>query len=333
MKTRQQNNGSPDDNPHPTFVDSDHQEKTIDWVHCLRAAAVPTFAGDICVHRYSNPALYGNIAGASFRGYIGSKCFLETNNPTPIVPTPSMLDEAWTAVNYGLIVSGKETIEGNFANYHFVTEPVLEDGRVLARAMFRPLLPDVDMNLVGRCLLCDQIAELMLGRAVSESSSPGGRAGRMRWAFESERVARNYVLVCVFLTTGTTDYYLSLHKRAERFYNRSLRAATAVLEGNQGRARLQAMGNTTNFAVGFGDEKSGDAPFFYLIGNLQRNPGGRDPNRKRQIYSHDFCIVIPDLAFFREHRNTTNTRARRAAGHGRALYFRPVVGSDSGTTE
>ena len=315
------------DGRRPRFVDADGREKTVDWVGELRAAAVATFAGDICVHRHSDPALYGNIVGTSFRGFSGSRCFLEPNSPVLVVPTPSMLDEAWNAVNSGLAPAKK--IQQNFAYYNFNMEPVIDDGHALARAIFQ-FLPDIDMNLVGRCLLCDQVAELFMGRAVGEIPNGGGQ-GVMRWAFESEQVARDYVLLCIFLTTGAPDYYISLHKRAQRHYSRSLRAANTVLEGNQGRARLRSFESASHFAVGFGDEKSGRVPFFYLIG--RRSASREENSRPVPILTNDFCIVIPDIAFFREHRNTTNTRARRAAGHGRALYFRPVVGSDSGTTE
>jgi hypothetical protein len=62
-------------------------------------------------------------------------------------------------------------------------------------------------------------------------------------------------------------------------------------------------------------------PFFYVIGNLKTNEG-RDT--KKTVIENDFCIVIPDLGFYRKHYTPGTKKPSKKEVKGDALYICPL---------
>lgn len=308
--------------PHrPSFIDSDGNRKSIDWYGSLRRAADPVVCTPITVHRYTDPTTYSWIVGLSFRDCRGTAPF---SNPKKniVLHDTKILDEATNAVNSGL--SSRSNKLPDFSSRDFVDEPGIDGATsAVVHRCHCTKLPSVDFFLVGRCLLCDQLADLLLGSKLDDTDPMTGSPS-LRWAFQTFELAKNYVLMCIILTTSSADYFISLHKRARRFYKRSLRQASQVMEAGQ--AKKQQSSPAKHFVVGFGIGNSlAKPPHFYIMGTMDEIGM---PHHQHPVVTNDFCLVVPDLGHCRESRAKEGGRKRtggRGGSQGKAMYFRPIA--------
>lgn len=235
----------------------------------------------------------------------------------PFFNSPNLLDEAWKCINLSLQDRKIETIKKNFAKLDFVfgVQNMEERKKFWCQTHH---VGSFDYFHRGRCLLCDWIAPLLLGVQLGD-----------RWVFDSKFLAQQYLLLCVLLTTATTDYYLALHQRARKRFERAHRTAQEVSTASAGRNKQAEESNY--FVIAFGGKEGcpdAETPFFYLIGNRMHKDGRHQHHRQAPLIAHDFCIALPDLGYYRRNFEADGSRKKGvrnvAADKGEALYFRPI---------
>lgn len=298
----------------------------MDWTSSLHHSSETVLSQNgVVVNFYTNPSTIGDIAGSSFKGFSGSKPLFETKG-MPLVFLSNLYDEARNAINSGLVSNKRGTIGSNFGRKDFTISHVYVGERRHFQCTLNHL-EDIEYNRVGRCLLCDQIAALLIGEHVS------GKDGTVDWCFESPNAAKDFLLLCIWITTGSWEHYVDLHRRARRAHRRSIQAAKTVTAGTSKRV-LDSLQESETFVLGFARDRRASAsqvseeieiPFFYLIGNLHEK--GPTHERQSPFVNNDFCIVLADLGFYRRMFGGSSNSGRRISRNdiGRALYLRPIA--------
>lgn len=317
----------------PQFVDSDGYTKKVDWTGSLHKQAEKKEwpkLGTLAL--YKDAHSLDSILGTTYKGFVGSRSVFEHKTVT-YHELPSLLDEATNAINSGR--NGKEPLPP-FTKDRFGYQRYTEDQQLLYQCTLQEANEEVEFFKCGNCLLCDQIAPLLLGRKTMRNQD----ATYYEWWFESAELSRTFLLLCLILTGGDTAYFLDIHKRARRRFCRATSTAQDVTRTNYGKSSLECLERSDFFVVGFGErpkmgvmsakEKSKhEIPFFYVIGKtLQGKPKHQVD---KPMISNDFCVVVPDLGFHRKYYRADGSRKpglgkATSANVGKAAYIRPVIG-------
>lgn len=131
-------------------------------------------------------------------------------------------------------------------------------------------------------------------------------------------MASKYFLLCLFLSTGTSSYFLNLQRRAKKKYHAIVASAKEVGSKPKQAEELDA---GDYFLLSFGCPEYTEMPYFYLIGNHHHKRF--DHHHQIPIVMHDFAVAVGDLGHF---RRMSSQEGKRKLGKesGRAMYFRPI---------
>lgn len=290
----------------PMYRDANGEMRVINWSrdNMARISKV-SYAGLTKVYCYREPANLRKIAGQDFKTYQGSRDLFELPNLIRI-KTPHLMDEARNALNSSREANVSALIETEFCNEDFTYNEI--DGKFSCRC---GKLPDIDFSAPNQCLLRDQLAMRLEGTKVPHGSG-------YSWVFESPMWARRYLLLCFVVLTADELYFKTLHKRSRRKYCNAM----DMFRTAAGRAESPNTNREGTFVIAWGEYNTNDElPFFYVIGNLKTNEG-RDT--KKTVIENDFCIVIPDLGFYRKHYTPGTKKPSKKEVKGDALYICPL---------
>lgn len=301
----------------PTVRESD-AEYQMDWSPGnLERILEPRHHGDVLRKYVSNPRSNFYFCGRGFGGLHGTRDLQNANSVT--VLTQNLLDHARNAIN-SVPPRSRPSLPGRASTLNrelrMTDLPCVgylcKEGDRRLYVCHSERTPELVFNRVGECLLCDDVALKLLGERFHDDT-------RFWWGFPDEDSARDFYLLATFLTTGSSQFYKSLHNSARRVYRRIMRHAQNLdlvpqRAGRQGRDSPQL--EQDRFVVRFGRDNN-SCPFFVLIGKL----GEEDRTGKLSSPEvlHDFCIAIPS-------RNTWEKGKKRSTQRysGNALYVRPL---------
>jgi hypothetical protein len=296
----------------PLLNEVDGIDRTLDWSkdNLRRCLSQTTRINNIAIYSYNNPLKLSFVFDNRFRNFIGSKSLFEQKQK-PIFKCPNLLDEARTCLNTCLSESGLPPIPSDFGKRDIVYGEHINGASKLFTCHLPRILGDFTFHTCDRCLLCDHVAELLLGERTAQG------LGEV-WAFESKVMASKYFLLCLFLSTGTSSYFLNLQRRAKKKYHAIVASAKEVGSKPKQAEELDA---GDYFLLSFGCPEYTEMPYFYLIGNHHHKRF--DHHHQIPIVMHDFAVAVGDLGHF---RRMSSQEGKRKLGKesGRAMYFRPI---------
>ena len=289
------------------FRDSNGVERRLDWTaQNMERIARQDWCGPennqhTRITTFPNQASLAMISGCSFKGIEGARDLItHVHGPFQTIPEkllPNLFDEARNAVNSLRFKSNRPLLKGNFETVDFTYKRFHGDQGEAYYTCACTKLPGLDIEVYfsfGRCLLCDRIATCLQGRRLPHGEN-------FLWVFGTRNLARQYLLTCVMLTTGTSQHYIDLHRRARRDYKRCLTLANYTTDPKHNKKD-----ESTRFVFAYAPEAGKEPPFFYVIGHREK--------------VHDFAIAIPSLTFQQKFRAKKTTK-RDAKGD--AIYIRP----------
>lgn len=310
---------------HPTLRKGNGADMILDWSDRNRKITASTVETEGSNFRLMyNAQSIRNILDDSFKDWQGSKDLLSPGIQVCHIPT--LYDEARNCLNHGRRALGKPIMEQNFQTKHF-TQIVLHD--IHQRQVYACTCETTGDNLfdyfiVGRCQLCDSIANLMVPTLVQSPDHPGGL-----WGFESFEIARVFLCQCIILTTGSETYYTDLHSRARTKCRRGLKAAEQMSCHSRKNGKWKEDTENDTFILGLGNPES-EVPYFFVIGDLNSSKDTKKNTRMRMhpAVAHNFCIAIPDLGYHRKHFGEGTRKPGRSTHPGSAAYIRPIRPQD-----
>ena len=297
---------------HPVLEDIDGWNRVLDWSkeNLRRSSSQSARVNNVVIHSYKDPGRLSYVVESRFRGYIGSKSIFEPKE-SPLFKCPNLLDEARTCLNSCLLESGTPPVPKDFGKRDFAYDEYLKGSSKFFACRMPRILGDFTFHTCNRCLLCDQLADLLLAERVPH-------LGAEIWAFQTPELALHYTLLCLFLTAGTSSYFLGLQRRARKKYNGLVVAAREV--GTKPK-KTEELDGGDYFLLAFGCKEITEMPYFYLVCNHRHKRLSH--HLCQPAVSHDFAIAVGDLAY---HRRCSTPEGRRKLGKapGKAVYFRPL---------
>jgi hypothetical protein len=253
------------------------------------------------------------MIGGSFKGFEGTKDLLD--HPGVIVqPIPGLLDEARNALNsMRKKCLTLPVVPLTMSNASFSYDVIMQRRTSYYNCRFIGA-EGVPFALANLCHLCDQVAESLEGVKIPAGGS------KFLWVFSDKEVSKEFLLMCIILTTGASSYYTSLHKRARKIYQRRVWEAKQ-LPGKKGELAIEAKDDGV-FVVAFMSQRSNIVlPYFYVIGT--EKPNGRDD--RQGLVTNEFSIALPDHGYYRQQHPPRGLKKKTGKkGKGPGTYIRAL---------
>jgi hypothetical protein len=255
------------------------------------------------------------MIGGSFKGFVGTKDLV--NHPGVIVqPIPGLLDEARNALNSMRKSQGLPKVKFTQSNASFAYDvvPVMEETTSYYNCRFISS-QDLPFAIANECHLCDQVAECLEGKKVH------ARGSQFIWVFNDKEVSKEFLLMCIILTTGASSYYTDLHKRARNIYQRRVREARE-LPGRKGKLGIEANDDGVFVVAFMSTRRNVVLPYFYVIGRVL--PDKKDDRHTcHALVDSDFSIALADHGYNRQ-QNAGGPKKKTKKGKGPGTYIRAV---------
>ncbi len=301
----------------PVLRDGPHGvDRVMDWSNeNITALGALESVGENIRRVYGGPGFNKfDLWDESFRDLQGSRDLFKD---VPLYNNHGLYDEAKNAVNSSRLQCGNSQLPGFLSRCFGFEETYIKDQQLfLCHYTLNPELDDI--NIVGRCRLCDEVALMLLGEG-GEVDEDGQTRSANFWWFRSKELAHRYFMLCMILTMGSSDYYTGLYRRCRRKFEQLVHAALGFEAKNSPKAnKLSELLEQEYFVIGFGSQND-EIPPFYVVGNQRMDRASH--HRKQLTYRYDFCIAVAHLGFYRKH---TLRKQTKASAPGKAMYIRPL---------